>query len=575
MKLNKIERRLFILCCLVILVFSYLLYDDSLLIANRESKDAPVAELIEKQKDVRLKISESFSWISARTPEKLYPFDSLFTGDGSTAVLKLYDGSTLRIDGQSLIVMSMYQGQLVLDLKSGSFSGDLSSNANILLKTKDGFQTLNGRDGKQFRLEKDFAGQTLSRLDRKPANFGDSQLIWKSPKYFSLNKQDPRTYQNLSWIKTGYIQDTVVEISTSPNFELVDKQIKTKQLEAGIPVELPDGRYYVRLKGYSSDRKLVATSLVNNFDLLDKKRSLLPPPLLLTKNIAHSDSMNFPPVVKWEGVTSAEKYRIEVSNSPRFEQVKKYETGQSYFPWSDFQPGTYFVRLFSQNSDSMSEPSEIGTIEVSSLAPHLDPIPQILIRSKDANVGPQDVKLRWNHSGKQAKYRVEISKDGTFRDAQVMETTRGPASLSVKTPGDYHVRVFAANEEGMPISPSSNIEHFRYDLKNPLATPQLIRPFSETTVFLQKQDNPYLWLDWKPVADAEIFTVEISTDPAFSNIIWKEKTDRNRFLLEKRIPNGSYYWRVKANADKGDTDSDWSEANRFYLVYKKKDIFFE
>ena len=127
----------------------------------------------------------------------------------------------------------------------------------------------------------------------------------------------------------------------------------------------------------------------------------------------------------------------------------------------------------------------------------------------------------------------------------------------------------------MPISPSSNIEHFRYDLRNPLATPELIRPFSETTVFLQKQDNPYLWLDWKPVTDAEIFTVEIATDADFKEVIWKEKTDRNRFLLEKRIPNGRYYWRVKANADKGDTDSDWSVANRFYLVYKKKDIFFE
>ena len=575
MKLNKIERRLFILCCLVILVFSYLLYDDSILLAKRESQDAPVAELIEKQKDVRLKISESFSWISARTPEKLYPFDSLFTGDSSTAILKLSDGSTLRIDGQSLIVMSIYQGQLVLDLKSGSFSGDLSTNAKLLLKTKDGYQTLKGSDGKQFRFEKDFAGQTLSRLDRKPATFDDGQLIWKSPKHFSINKQDPRTYQSLSWLKVGNVKDTVVEISTSPNFELVDKQIKTKLSESGIPVELPDGQYFVRLKGYNDDRKLIATSLVNTFDMIDKKRSLLPPPLLLTKNISHSDSMNFPPVVKWEGVSAAEKYRVEVSNSPRFEQVKKYETGQNFFPWSDFQPGTYFVRLFSQNADSTSEPSDIGTIEVSSLAPQLDPIPRIMIRTKDKNVGPQDVKLRWRHTGKQAKYRVEISKDGSFKDAQVLESYRGPASLSVKNPGEYSVRVFAANEEGMPISPSSNIERFTYDLKSPLETPELIRPFSETTVFLQKQDNPYLWLDWKPVAEAEIFTVQISTDPDFKNIIWNEKTDRNRFLLEKRIPNGRYYWRVKANADKGETDSDWSVANRFYLVFKKKDIFFE
>ncbi len=574
MKLNKIEKRLFVFCSLLIIVFSYLLYDDSILLSNRESLNAPIAELIERNKDVRLKMNESFNWAPARTKEKLFPFDSLFTGENSTAVIKLDDGSILRIDGQSLIVMSMYQGQLVLDLKSGSLSGDLSQNSKLLLKTKDGFQNLNGTDGKKFRFEKDFAGQILEKPSRNIAS-QKNQLIWESPRFFKLNKQDPRTYQNLSWVKSGNIEETIVEISTNPNFEVIDRQIKTVRNDSGIPIELPDGKYYVRLKGYSKDRKLTATSNVNSFEMFDQKRSLLPAPILITKNIAHSDSYNFPPVLKWEAVTSAENYQIEVSDTPRFEQVKRYETGQSFYPWNDFKPGTYFVRLFSQNSDSKSEPSDIGTIEVSSLAPNLEPIPALLIRSREKNVGTQDVKLRWQHSGKQAKYRIEVSKDGTFRDAQVVESIRGPASLNVKNPGDYYVRVFAANEDGFPISPSSNIERFSYDLRNPLETPQLIRPFSETTVFLQKEDNPYLWLDWKPVLDATLFAIQISSDPEFNNIIWDEKTDRNRFLVEKRIPNGRYYWRVKAKADKDETDSDWSTPNRFYLVYKKKDIFFE
>ncbi len=570
MKLNKIERRLLILCCLVILVFSYLLYDDSLLFSNRENNNTPIAELIERTKDVRLKVSESFSWIPARNKEKLFPFDSIFTGDNSSATIKLDDGSILKIDRQSLIVMSMHKGQLVLDLKSGSISADLSSNSKLLLRTKDGFQNLSGK----FRFEKDFSGQNLEKGDRNIASVAN-QLVWKSPKHFNLNKQDPRTYQSLNWAATSNIQETVIEISTSPQFDLIDRQIKTTKTEAGVPVELPDGQYYVRLKGYTRERKLAATSVIHTFNLTDKKRSILPAPILLTKNITHSDSFNFPPVIKWEAVQLAEKYRIEVSNSPRFEQVKSYQSGQSFYPWRDFQPGTYFVRLFSENADSSSESSDIGTIEVSSLAPRLDPIPRILIRSNEQVVGPQNVKLQWRHSGKQAKYRVEISKDGTFRDAQVMESARGPASIKVKTPGDYSVRVFAANEDGLPISPSSNIERFTYDLKNPIETPQLIRPFSETTVFLQKEDNPYLWMDWRAVTDAETFSVQVSTDPEFNHIVWTEKTDRNRLLLEKRIPNGHYYWRVKALADKGETDSNWSRANRFYLVFKKKDIFFE
>jgi hypothetical protein len=573
MKLNKIERRLFILCCLVIVVFSYLLYDDSILFSRRSTQSESIAELVEKLSDVRLKTNDSFSWLPAQSSEKLYPFDSVFTGEKSRAVIKLAGGGTIQIDGQSLIVLSMYKGQLLLDLKSGSIAGDLGNNSSIFLKTKNGIQELTGANGRNFRLEKDFAGQSLQKMGRSPASEG--QLIWKSPKFFSLNKQDPRTYQNLAWMKSNNIRETVIEFSSTPEFDLIDRVIKTSQTESGLPIELPDGKYFVRLKGYTPDRKLTATSVINSFELFDRKRSLLPPPVLLTKNITHSDSFNFPPVLKWESVSTAESYQIEISNSPRFEQVKKYNSSQSSYPWMDFQPGTYFVRLFSQNADTYSEPSEIGTIEVTSLAPQLDTIPRILIRTKDTNVGPQEVKLKWQHTGKQAKYRIELSKDGTFKDAQIIESYRGPAAINVRNPGEYHVRVFAANEAGDIISPASNIERFHYDLKYPLDTPQLIRPFSETTVFLQKEDNPYLWLDWKLIPEAEVYQVQVATDQDFQNLIWNEKMDKNRLLLEKRIPQGAYFWRVRALADQGESDSDWSQANRFYLVYKKKDIFFE
>lgn len=575
MKLNTFEKRLFIFCCLIIVVFSYLLFDDSMFFSERTNQSDPVAELVGKKQDVRLKFSENFSWTPAREQEKLYPFDSIFTGDNSTAILKLNDDTVLRIDGQSLIVLSVFEGQLVLDLKSGSLSGDLSQKSNLLLKTKDGFQKLSGKEGRQIRLEKDFAGQSLQRVDRLPAAIND-QLIWKSPKFFKVNKQDPKTYQNLSWLKTGTIKETVIEISSTEDFSLTDKLMKTSKLESGLPMELPQGQYFVRLKGYNAARKQTATSTVQSFEMIDQKKASLPPPVLLTQNINHSDTFNFPPLVKWENVDLAQKYRVEMSMTPRFESVVRYETGQTDFAWEQFRPGTYFFRLYSMNEEEISLPSDIGTIEVASEAPQLAPIPRILVRSKDKNVGPQKVQLNWQHRGRSAaQYRVEISKDGTFRDARVIETERGPASVQIKSPGEYSVRVFATNNDGVPTSPSSNVEKINYDLKNLLPPPELVKPFSETTVFLQSDDNPYLWLDWKPVQEAEFFNVEVATDPEFTRIIASEKTNANRYLIVKRIPYGRYFWRVKSISESEKTDSDWSQTNRFYLIHKKKDIFFE
>jgi hypothetical protein len=321
-KLTKLERRLLIFCCLIIVVFSYFLYDDSLFVTSCNSAQPQVAQLVGKKQDVRVKLSDNFTWFSAQEQDSFYAFDSLFTGEQSTAILKLNDGSTLRIDGQSLVVLAVENGQLLLDLKSGSLSGDMPPQSQLLVKTQQGLEKIGGNRSGQIRLVKSFAGSSLQRLDR------------------------------------------------------------------------------------------------------------------------------------------------------------------------------------------------------------------------------------------------------------------GPASVSVAQPGEYYVRVFASNEDGDPISGSFNIEKMRYDLKNLLPAPELIRPFNDSTVFLQSDDNPYLWLTWKPLADAEIFIIEISKDPEFKNLIESASVSFNkesfqRYLMGKRIPYGKYFGRVKSISETEQIDSHWSKTNQFYLMHKKKEIFFE
>jgi|GEM_PF-3149032 hypothetical protein len=579
MKLTNFERWLLTSCCLIILLFSYFLYDDSLFSEERQSSNEKVAQLIVKNQDVRFKSSENFSWMNAREKENLFEFDSLFTGESSTAVLQLNDGSTLRIDGQSLIVLSMENGKLVLDLKSGSLSGDLSSKSELLIRTKDGLEKIGGRSSRQIRLERNFSGSTLQKIDRNPAAL--SQILWTSPPDFKINKQDPRTFQNLAWQKSQKIEETIVEISANPDFNLLDSSIKTKNREAGIPIALLPGKYFTRLKGYNRSRTQVASSTVHTFEIIDKKRSLLLPPILKTMNIQHSDNFSFPPLVQWESVQEASQYRFELSKTPRFDQVINYETSASQLAWTGARAGTYFFRVYSMKGNDISLPSDIGTLEVSSQAPQLNPIAPVVIRTEKVVVTPQKFDLNWNHLSKgQSKYRVEISDDETFRNPQVSLTQRGPASVQVQKPGQYYVRVFATDEVGQPVSPSSNIERFSYQIKNLLPAPLLIRPFNDTTVFLQQDDNPYLWLTWKPVDSAEQFLVEIAADSSFSQVIASDTIKSSnekflRYLMTKKLAYGKYYWRVKSVSKTENTESQWSEVNLFYLLHKKKEIFFE
>lgn len=577
MKLTTIEKRLLTFCCLVIVVFSYLLYDDSLFVESRKNQNEKVAQLITKKQDVRVKSSDQFSWVNAREQDPLFAFDSLFTGENSTAVLQLNDGSQLQIDGQTLIVLSFENGQLVLDLKSGSLSGNLDFSSKLLVRTKDGLEKLNGK----VKLEKNFSGVNLQKIDRIPASQDSNMLVWKSPPSFKVNKQDPRTYSNLEWQKIGRISDTVVEISTSSEFSILDSVIKTKTTETGIPFSLPAGQYFVRLKGYDRNKTQNATSIVHSFELIDVKRSSLLPPVLLTQNIRHSDEESSPPLIQWESVNKAEKYRMEISKTPRFENVIDLETSGHQLHWNNYQPGSYFFRLYSMNNEEISVPSEIGTIEVTSQAPQLSPISPITIRTETGIIEPQKVNVVWSHTTRMpSMYRVEVSNDGTFRDARVIATQRGPASLQVQKPGQYHVRVFATNKEGEPTSPSSNIESFNYQIKNLLPAPILIRPFNDTTVFLQQDDNPYLWLTWKPVVDAEKFLIEVAKDDNFQRVIDSAVVESShetflRYLMSKKIPYGKYFWRVKSISQTEKIDSNWSKPHMFYLYHKKKEIFFE
>ncbi|MFN8845635.1 MAG: FecR domain-containing protein, partial [Bdellovibrionales bacterium] len=542
MKLTLLEKRLLIFCCLVIVVFSYFLYDDSLFNTSRSSSQPQVAQLVEKKQDVRVKSSENFTWLSAQEQDSLFAFDSLFTGEQSTAILKLNDGSTLRIDGQSLVILAVENGQLILDLKSGSLTGELSPQSQLLVKTPKGIEKIGGTRSGQIRLEKGFSGATLQKVERKPAS--QAQIIWRSPNEFKMNKQDPRTYTNLEWKTVGDVDETLIEISANSDFKILDSVVKTKKLSTGIPTSLPQGQYFVRLKGYNKNRELSATSTVHSFNLTDIKRSLLSPPLLITQNIKHLDSDIAPPKMAWEKVESAANYRIELSRTPRFEKSVKAETASSEVTWPGVQAGSYFFRVYSLNGEDVSLPSDIGTLEISSQAPQLLPISAVSIRSENKNLGPQRIPLKWLHTTRaKPLYRIEVSKSGTFQDAKIIKSERAPATVSVTQPGEYYVRVFASNEEGEPISGPSNIEKMQYEIKNLLPAPELIRPFNETTVFLQSDDNPYLWLTWKPVNDAEQFLIEIAKDFEFRDLVESarvpaSKEKFHRYLMGKRIPYG-------------------------------------
>ncbi|MBC7371755.1 MAG: hypothetical protein H7326_09325, partial [Bdellovibrionaceae bacterium] len=114
-----------------------------------------------------------------------------------------------------------------------------------------------------------------------------------------------------------------------------------------------------------------------------------------------------------------------------------------------------------------------------------------------------------------------------------------------------------------------------YVYRKILKTPVLVEPYDKTTVFLQKDMEPFIWLEWNPVERAEKYQLEASASPDFSNPIVRLDLTETRFLLKEKMPYGKLFWRVRAiapgerePASNSGQSSDW--ANREFILYHQR-----
>jgi hypothetical protein len=103
-----------------------------------------------------------------------------------------------------------------------------------------------------------------------------------------------------------------------------------------------------------------------------------------------------------------------------------------------------------------------------------------------------------------------------------------------------------------------------YTLNNPVKTPELKEPYDNTTIFLQSDEEPYLWLDWASVPQVQKYEIEVSESSKFTHPFVHSSTDKNRYLIKGRIPSGQVFWRVRAINELG--TSSWSKPSSFTLL---------
>jgi len=149
--------------------------------------------------------------------------------------------------------------------------------------------------------------------------------------------------------------------------------------------------------------------------------------------------------------------------------------------------------------------------------------------------------LVWQPIQGATQYQVEVSTSAGFASLLVNRTTVATSFVPdiALADGDYFWRVKAnvSNVWG----PYSEIYAFTKDWSNGgVNVPQLLAPAHQATRSAFGQDD----FSWTNVPGAATYKLEITTDPAFSQIVYSATTIKPQHTPTSRLANNSYYWRV-------------------------------
>ncbi len=442
------------------------------------------------------------------------------------------------------------------------------------------FWKISGLDANSINIQSEVRTFSTSLLEK-------ITIVYPAPdsKIAVETRNDIKTHKVPVKINWTNIYDWVqIQIAGTADFAtpLYDKELtKTYTLENSYTA----GSYFIRARGKKA-MQMTDWSDVRKFDVIVSAKPLVKTavPILLTKNLTFNTSGRTPssvnPVmVKWQGVESAIKYEMEISlKDPKFTKPTRVDSKTTQSEYMPKSLGTHYYRVRAISSDNVpSEYSEVGELQAALSAPKLTKVERIVLKSSDPGSLPPTVqfKLNWNAVMLANQYVVEMSDSEKFNAAEKISATKNTIEVPTSKTGKYFFRVKASDSNQTVKSEPSNIQESDYAYIKRLSKPVLTEPKNKMTVFLQKEIEPFIWLNWDSTVNQKDFELEIAFDKKFARIITRKKQPENRFLIKDKLPLGKIYWRVRQMASDPDLISDWTETREFQLIHNKNEGVFK
>lgn len=358
---------------------------------------------------------------------------------------------------------------------------------------------------------------------------------------------------------SGMIKEYEIQIDRSLSFSSPQKYfVASSNLTL---YNLTEGRYYWRVRGIDVNNIPGMWSDVWCFgiDLTKPYQVHLISPL-------NSSLMNVTMItLRWaevQDLSGIKEYTIQLSDNAQFNNPRSYKTSNTSITLT-LSTGRYYWRVRAEDlAGNVGDWSKVWTFSVDYTRP-LQPVLQAPQNNSWLN-NPRP-RLEWRESTDDfssiAHYHLQVSSMQDFTNLivdEIVYSTSYSFTFNLLE-GKYYWRVRAFDTAGNP-SFWSSVFIFYVDTTAP-SKPQLKSPQNGMYVSCP------LILEWEGGEDlysgTEKFDVEVAKDSAFSNIVIRDSTSENRYVIEK-LSDGVYYWRVRAR-DRAGNIGEWSATNNFRI----------
>ncbi len=277
----------------------------------------------------------------------------------------------------------------------------------------------------------------------------------------------------------------------------------------------------------------------------------LPTPVLLSPP---NNSVNMPVSgeLRWEEVSEADSYLVELSTDSSFQTTTIFELNDNILEYNNLNLQTkYFWKVQSGLNNQLSNWSDSWSFYTTLFKPVL----QNPVRNQ-RNV-PIEGFLSWLPVKDAEYYMLQVADDKNFNKIMLQDFEVDDASYSytgLEYDKVYYWRVRANRDDGL--SDWSDSWHFSTEPGIP--------------VLLSPADNAKLQpvnglLSWTEVTFAESYRLQVSELPDFNSIVLDaDVIQENSAEYTGLEYNRNYYWRVMANFSNG--ESEWSETWKFKTI---------